>query len=85
MTTSQRQGDMPSDYQIRIKGQLDPKLAAWFGDFTISHTSNGDTLLTGIVIDQAALHGVLTRCRNLGISIISMYPLPTELADNQGE
>jgi hypothetical protein len=75
---------MPADYQIRLKGLLASTLAAVFGDFTISYTFNGDTLLTGVIVDQAALHGVLTRCRDMGITIISMVPLTTE-KDNQGE
>jgi hypothetical protein len=62
-------------YRIKVKGQLDPKLSEWFGNFAISHTPDGDTLLTGIVIDQAALHGVLARCRDLGVTLISINPL----------
>lgn len=76
---------MPADYEIRIKGQLDPKLSAWFGGFTISHTANGDTLLTGSIIDQAALHGMLVRCRDLGVTLISINPIPTESANAIGE
>src|SRR5260221_4735172 len=62
-------------YQIKVKGQLDPRLSAWFEDFAIAHTPDGDTLLTGTVIDQAALHGVLVRCRDLGVTVISVNPL----------
>jgi hypothetical protein len=65
---------MSAEYQIRVKGQLDLKLAAWFGDFTITYTSDGDTLLTGAA-DQAALHGALARCRDLGLTLISINPL----------
>jgi len=66
---------MSTVYQIKVKGQLDPKLSQWLGNFAISHTPEGDTLLTGIVIDQAALHGVLARCRDLGVTLISINPL----------
>lgn len=76
---------MSAAYEIRIKGQLDPKLSAWFGDFAISHTPNGDTLLTGMVIDQAALHGVLVRCRDLGVTLISINSTPTESTNAKGE
>lgn len=72
----------PDVYQIRVNGQLDPRLSAWFEDFTISHTPDGDTLLTGAVIDQAALHGVLVRCRDLGATILSVNPL-TVSQENQ--
>jgi hypothetical protein len=63
-------------YQIKLAGELHPRLAAWFGDFTLSHTPPGDSLLTGPLPDQAALHGVLARCRDLGLSVISVNPLP---------
>lgn len=69
---------MSTTYQIHLKGQLDPKHSDWFGDFTLSHTEEGNTLLTGIIVDQAALHGVLARCRDLGITLISINPLPQE-------
>jgi hypothetical protein len=65
-------------YQIRVKGELDPRLSEWFGGLAIAHTPNGDTLLTGTVLDQAALHGVLSRCRDLGVTLISVNPLPSE-------
>jgi hypothetical protein len=64
-----------TDYQIKVKGQLDPKLSAWFEDFAISHTPDGDTLLTGTVIDQAGLYGLIARCRDLGVTVISVNPL----------
>jgi len=62
-------------YQIRVRGQLDPKLSAWFGDFVIAHTADGDTRLTGIVIDQAALYGVLARCRDMGVTLLAVNSL----------
>ena len=67
---------MSSQYQIRVKGHLDPKLSVWFGDLTITLTADGDTLLTGIVIDQAALYGVVARCRDMGMTLISINRLP---------
>lgn len=67
---------MTAQYQIKIKGQLDAKFESWFGNFMITHTSDGDTLLTGTVVDQAALHGVLARCRDIGVTLISVNPLP---------
>jgi hypothetical protein len=62
-------------YQIRVKGQLDPCLSAWFLDFNIVQTVDGDTLLVGNVVDQAALHGIMARCRDLGVTLISVNPL----------
>jgi hypothetical protein len=66
---------MAAIYQIRVQGQLDPSFSAWFNNFAVTHTIEGDTLLTGEVIDQAALHGILARCRDLGVTLISVNPL----------
>lgn len=63
--------DQPMAYQIRIKGHLGPQWAEWFGSMTITLEDNGDTLLTGPVVDQAALHGLLKRVRDLGMPLIS--------------
>lgn len=65
-------------YQIRIKGHLDEKWSDWFGDVTIMHENNGVTLFTCQVVDQAALHGLLKRIRDLGIPLISMNRLREE-------
>jgi hypothetical protein len=58
-------------YQIRIKGHLGPQWTNWFEGLTITLEDNGDTLLTGPVVDQAALHGLLKRVRDLGLPLIS--------------
>jgi hypothetical protein len=59
-------------YQIRIKGHLGSEWADWFGGVSISLEANGDTLLTSSMIDQAALHGLLKRVRDLGTPLISV-------------
>lgn len=59
-------------YLIRIKGHLDDRWADWFGGLTITLEDNGETLLTGPVVDQAALHGVFNRIRDLGLVIIEV-------------
>ena len=63
--------DQPMVYQIRIKGHLGPQWTDWFGGLTITLEGNGDTVLTGPVVDQAALHGLLKRVRDLGMPLIS--------------
>ena len=63
--------NQPMVYQIRIKGHLGPQWTDWFGGLTITLEDNGDTLLTGPVVDQAALHGLLKRVRDLGVPLIS--------------
>jgi hypothetical protein len=62
----------PMIYQIRIKGHLDQQWTDWFGDLTITLEDNGDTLLTGPVVDEAALHGLLKKVRDLGMPLLSV-------------
>jgi hypothetical protein len=63
--------DQPMVYQIRVKGQLGRQWTDWFEGMTITLEEGGDTLLTGPVVDQAALHGLLRKVRDLGIPLIS--------------
>jgi hypothetical protein len=63
--------DEPMVYQIRIEGHLDRRWTAWFGGLSITLEDNGETLLTGPVVDQAALHGFLRKIRDLGMPLIS--------------
>jgi hypothetical protein len=63
--------NQPMIYQIRIKGHLGPQWRDWFGGLAITLEDNGDTLLTGPVVDQAALHGLLRKVRDLGMPLIS--------------
>lgn len=59
-------------YEIRIEGRLGPRLAAWFGGLTVTAGTDGTTTLYGPITDQAELHGVLQRFRDLGIPLISV-------------
>ena len=74
----------PGIYEIRIKGHLDDKWADRFEGLTISLEDNGDTLLTGPVIDQAALHGLLKKVRDLGMPLVSVGPLEHGLSTSPG-
>ena len=70
--TNGRQFDEPAIYQIRVKGHLDRKWSDWFDGFTIAPQDNDDTLLTGPVADQSALHGLLAKIRDLGLLLLSV-------------
>ncbi len=74
----------PTVYQIRIKGHLGREWTDWFWGLTITLEDNGETLLTGPVVDQAALHGVLRKVRDVGmplLSVIRVKPGQAEAAD----
>jgi hypothetical protein len=64
--------DQPLVYQIKIKGHLSSIRTDWFDGLTITLEDNGDTLLTGPVLDQAALHGLLRQVRDLGMPLLSV-------------
>jgi hypothetical protein len=64
--------DDPTVYQVRIKGHIDQGWSDWFGGLTISVDDNGDTLVSGPVVDQAALHGLLKKVRDLGMPLLSV-------------
>jgi len=73
-------------YQIRIKGHLSNKWTDWFEGLNIALEDNGDTLLTGPVVDQAALHGLLKKVRDLGMPLVSVNrinPGPADEADTK--
>ena len=74
----------PMVYQIRIKGHLGREWTDWFGGLTITLEDNGETLLTGPVVDQAALYGVLRKVRDVGmplLSVICVKPGEAEASD----
>jgi len=64
--------------EIRVKGQIGPQWSEWFGGLSFSHSDPGETILTGFVPDQAALYGVISRLRDLGLSIHSLKSMEVE-------
>jgi len=68
-------------YQIRIKGHLGHQWTDWFEGLTITLEENGETLLTGPVVDQAALHGLLKKLRDLGMPLLSVNRVEPDPAD----
>jgi hypothetical protein len=73
----------PMVYQIRIKGHLSRQWTDWFEGLTITLEDNGDTLLTGTVVDQAALHGLLKKVRDLGTPLLSVNSVDPNQAGDQ--
>ncbi len=71
----------PMDYQIRIKGHLGREWTDWFEGLAITLEDNGETLLTGSVIDQAALHGLLKKVRDVGMPLVSVIPVKPDPAE----
>jgi hypothetical protein len=59
-------------YEIRLTGRLDAHWGAWFDGLTVSHESDGTTVISGPIADQSALHGVLQRVRDLGMPLVSV-------------
>ena len=79
----------PPVYQLRLKGHLGCQWTDWFEGLTITLEEDGDTLLTGPVVDQAALHGLLKKVRDLGMPLVSVSPVepgpPTTLGTSQAD
>ncbi len=68
-------------YEIRIEGHLDDRWADWFGGLTVTLEQEGNTLLTGRVVDQAALYGLLRKVRDLGMPLLSVNRLQPDQGD----
>jgi len=73
-----REYDQPANYEIRIKGTLDARWSSWFADLRIVPQPDGECLLTGPVADQAALYGLISRMRDLGLVLVSLHRVSSE-------
>lgn len=65
-------GDAPTTYAIRVDGHLDDRWSHWFGGLTITRNDDGTSILTGTIIDQAQLHGVLAGLRDIGATLLDL-------------
>ncbi|MDX6371792.1 MAG: hypothetical protein QOD98_780 [Nocardioidaceae bacterium] len=77
---TRRTGDDAADwYEIQLRGRLDQRWASWFDGMTVSTAADGTTVIRGQVMDQAALHGLLARLRDLGLPLLSVTQVPPEV------
>lgn len=74
MTDNTPRGDRPEAgrYEIRLTGHLDARWSAWFDGLAVSRDGDGTTVISGLIADQAALHGLLQRVRDLGLPLVSV-------------
>ena len=75
---------MPTSYVITVRGHLDHHWSVWFEGLTITNGDNGEATLVGPVADQAALHGLLIKIRDLGLPLIAVVPGSTPQNDGDG-
>jgi hypothetical protein len=67
-------------YEIRVQGHIEASWSSWFDGLSLHHEGNGDTVLRGTIVDQAALHGVLGRIRDLGLPLVSVRRVTSDPA-----
>ncbi|WP_194397165.1 hypothetical protein [Microbacterium atlanticum] len=79
--TAGRRSDEPSGYELRVDRHLDDRWGEWFGPLTLTREADGTTTLRGCLADQAALHGILCRIRDLGVILLSVRAI--EVIDRQ--
>jgi hypothetical protein len=77
--------DQPAIYQVRIKGHLSREWSGWFEGLAITLEANGDTVIAGPVVDQAALHGLLKKVRDLGMPLLSVRCIEPRQARSSGD
>ncbi len=85
MHTRKPEHDEGGQYEIRIHGHLDDRWTGWFEGMTLTHEQNGDTLISGQVIDQAALFGLLRKVRDTGMQLVSVNRITVNRADTCGD
>ena len=72
-------------YEIRIKGYLDQHWSAWFDGMTLTHDANGETILSGLVVDQSALHSLLIKVNTLNLTLISVVRIEADATAEREE
>jgi hypothetical protein len=79
---SKSDSEQSNRYQIRVKGNLDPQWSDWFEGMAVKPDEDGTTLITGVVVDDAALHGLLKRVRDSGLRLLSVNQVENILAED---
>ncbi len=74
------QADDSTEYEIRVKGHLDARWSAWFDGLSLTREPDGTTVIAGPVVDQAALHGLLQKLRDVGMPLISITQVSRDVA-----
>jgi len=69
--------------EIRVKGQIDERWSEWLDDLTITHTDQGETVLAGPILDQAALYGLIAKLRDLGLPLLAVSSVKQNLAQDE--
>jgi len=71
--------------EIRVKGQIDERWSEWLDDLTITHTDQGETVLAGPILDQAALYGLIAKLRDLGLPLLAVNSVKQDLAQDESD
>ena len=76
---------LPPTYRLRVRGHLDEHWSRWFGDLELTHSDDGSTSLTGVISDQAELHGLLNKIRDIGVALLAVEVVdPSDSAQPTG-
>lgn len=84
-TNNPSDNSAPLIYEITLKGHLSPAWQSWFDDMTITLTDYGETILTGTIVDQAALHGLLKKIRDLGMPLLMVRKIDPKSPNSSTE
>ena len=78
--TNGREFSKPARYEIKVKGRLEPRWSEWFDGFALAQPADDETMLTGLVTDQPALHGLLAKVRDLGLPLLSVIRVEEDIS-----
>ena len=85
MSTEDRTNGTAAQYEVRVRGQLGSRWAAWFDGLTLTADDDGSTVIRGPLQDQAALHGLIQKLRDLGLPLVSLNQIPLDTTSTTGD